>query len=194
LATARPGLPVLATQVKRGTNGSMGGSGSSLGADAGGTVGSMCGVGRGPILGAGTGGPTLGNGAKPLGTGGVAKGTGVPWLSAVTKEKKMSASWWRAARWLLLVGRQVGDGCRSARIRPLVATVTVSADEAVGMLTLDGNHNTVSVMRSALIFKIQTREIWRKVVVAAAVAGDEVILECAEGSFSSVQAVEVWRR
>jgi hypothetical protein len=54
-------------------------------------------------------------------------------------------------------GGEVSDGCRSARIRPLAAAVEVSADEAAGTLTLDGNHNTVSVMHSAAVFKIKTR-------------------------------------
>jgi hypothetical protein len=51
----------------------------------------------------------------PGGTVGVGNSAGVSWLAAVTLE--MSASWWRAARWLSLLGGEAGDGrrCRGRR-------------------------------------------------------------------------------
>jgi hypothetical protein len=54
----------------------------------------------------GAGGGTLGSEAKSGGTAGVGTGTGVSWLAVVLTLEKMSASWWRAARWLSLVGER----------------------------------------------------------------------------------------
>lgn len=67
--------------------------------------------------------------------------------------RKISASCCKAACWLSDNGEsaEAGCGCLSAVIRSLAAVMAASVEDAVGMLTLVGNHANVSVMRSALV-------------------------------------------
>ena len=64
----------------------------------------------------------------------------------------------RATRWLSLVGAsgEAGEGLRRATVRSLAAAIAASVDEALGMVTLEGNQARVSAMRSAMVSQIQT--------------------------------------
>ena len=71
----------------------------------------------------------------------------------------MAASCFRDAIWLSVLGES-GDaalGCRSAWMRSRAAAVAASAEDAVGILVLDGNQTRVSAMRSAAVSLLQTR-------------------------------------
>ena len=49
-----------------------------------------------------------------------------------------------------------GEGFRSARTMSFAAAMTMSVDDAVGMVTVVGNQTTVSEIRSARVAVIQT--------------------------------------
>ena len=73
--------------------------------------------------------------------------------------RKISANCCNAACSLSDSGESAdaGCGCLSAVIRSLAAVMAASVEDAVGMLTLVGNHASVSVMRSALVSVAYTR-------------------------------------
>jgi hypothetical protein len=148
-----------------------------------GGVGSLGGVG-GSTLGAGTGGVScevVGTEGATLGSGGagvvganvtrarrsigakLGRAGGVSWLAVgdchLGEDVGEVAEGYTAARWLSLVGERgdAGDGFKNAWIRSLASAVAVSADKAVGMVTLDKNHTAVSAMRSAMVSAIHTR-------------------------------------
>jgi hypothetical protein len=72
--------------------------------------------------------------------------------------EKMVVSWWRAASWLLLLGESgdAGDGLVSTWMRSRVVAVAASAEDAVGMVTLDGSHTSGSAMHLAVVSHIHT--------------------------------------
>ena len=71
---------------------------------------------------------------------------------------RSAVSWWSAATWLLVNGSsgEPGDGLvRAARMLLMPARIR-SFDDAIGMVTLVGNHVMVSHMRVARVSQIQT--------------------------------------
>ena len=102
-------------------------------------------------------GATASRAGKPGGTGGVASASR-PWYGGAVVDEKMSASCRRAACWWSASGEraEAGEGCCSAWMRSRAAAIAASVEDAVGILTCDGNHDNVSAIRRLEVEIIQT--------------------------------------
>jgi hypothetical protein len=71
--------------------------------------------------------------------------------------ENMSASCWRAARWMSAAGGRgaASEGCRRAETRSWAAAVASSREEVAGMATWEGNQVRVLAMRSAEVASAQ---------------------------------------
>jgi hypothetical protein len=84
-------------------------------------------------------------------------GSVLGWGSGCARPVRRRVSWWSVATWLSVRGArgEFADGFCRAVVMSWMPAMMRSVDEARGMVTLVGNHDTVSEMRSVREANIQ---------------------------------------